>query len=40
MKPVLCQSMMVFDMKSAKAFSPCFTARPHGANRIESSGIS
>src|SRR4029079_6914247 len=40
MKPDLCHSVAVFDIMSANPFSPCLTARPHGTNRIESSGIS
>src|SRR5664279_1033972 len=40
MKPVLCHSVTVFDNISARPFSPCLTARPHGTKRIESSGIS
>ena len=33
-------TVMVFDMKSAKALSPFLTAKPHGWTRIDSSGIS
>ena len=40
MRPVLCQSMIISLISSAKACSPNATAKPHGASSIVFSGIS